>query len=163
LEAALTLRPDLLPASLFLGAALLELGHPARAVEPLQKVVAAQPDNLEARRRLADALWSLERFEPAVQQYRELSEQAPQASRAGRYESIFVAAQSLGTAEGLYWLSRAASELAREAFDRLGQLPPSPEATLRRVEILRAQRQPLGLTIEELKKAAAAWPEDLRI
>jgi predicted Zn-dependent protease len=269
LEAALTLRPDLLPASLFLGAALLELGHPARAVEPLQKVVAAQPDNLEARRRLADALWSLERFEPAVRQYRELSEQAPQDSRAwyglgrsyegvarnvlerlqrsapdsdyvlllvaqvmvaegkpanafrlyrealekrpglaeaheavariyeqkghadwaaierersrgiaapdcqsaslecdfraGRYESIFVAAQSLDTAEGFYWLSRAAYELARESFGRLGQLPPSPEATLRRVEILRAQRQPLGLTIEELKKAAAAWPEDLRI
>jgi predicted Zn-dependent protease len=268
LEAALRLRPDLLPASLFLGAALLELGHPARAVEPLQKVVAAQPDNLEARRRLADALWSLERFEPAVQQYRELSEQAPQDSsawyglgrsyegvariarerlqrsapdsdyvlllvaqvmvaegkpanafrlyrealekrpglteaheavariyeqqghadwaaierersrsiaapdcqstlecdfRAGRYPAVLAAAQTLVTAEGLYWLSRAAYELAREAFGRLGQLPPSPEATLLQVEIRRAQRQPLGPTIQELKKAAAAWPEDLRI
>jgi predicted Zn-dependent protease len=269
LEAAVRLRPDLLPASLFLGATLLELGHPARAVEPLQKVVAAQPANQEARRRLADALWSLERFEPAVRQYRELSEQAPQDSsawyglgrsyegvarvalerlqrsapdsdyvlllvaqvmvaegkpanafrlyrealekrpglaeaheavariyeqkghpdwaaieraraqsiaapdcqstnlecdfRAGRYPSVLAAAQSLGTAEGLYWLSRAAYELAREAFGHLDQLPPSPEATLHRVEIFRAQRQPLGPTIEELKKAAAAWPDDLRI
>jgi len=269
LETALRLRPDLLPASLFLGAALLELGHPARAVEPLQKVVAAQPDNLEARRRLADALWSLERFEPAVRQYRHLSEQAPQDSRAwyglgrsyegvariarehlqrsapdsdyvlllvaqvmvaegkpanafrlyrealekrpglaeahdalariyeekghadwaaverersraipppdcqspslecdfraGRCQSVFAAAQSLGTAEGVYWRSRAASELAREAFGRLGQLGPSPEATLLRVEILRVQRQRLGLPIDELRKAAAAWPEDLRI
>jgi predicted Zn-dependent protease len=269
LEAALRLRPDLLPASLFLGAALLELGHPARAVEPLEKVVAAQPDNLEARWRLADALWSLERFEPAVRQYRELSEQAPQDSRAwyglahsyegvariarerlqrsapdshyvlllvaqvmvaegkpanafrlyrealqkrpglaeaheavariyeqkghadwatierersrgiatpdcqstslecdfraGQYRSVFAAAQSLGTAEGLYWRSRAGYELAREAFGHLGQLPPSPEATLRRVEILRAQRQALGPAIDELRKAAVTWPEDLRI
>ncbi len=269
LEAALRLRPDLLPASLFLGAALLELGHPARAVEPLQRVVAAQPDNPEARRRLADALWALERFEPAVRQYRELSEQAPEDSRAwyglgrsyegvarnaierlqrsapdsdyvlllvaqvmvaegkpanafrlyrealekrpglaeaheavariyeqkghadwaamererargiaapdcrstslecdfraGRCESVFAAAQPLGTAEGLYWLSRAAYELAQEAFARLGQLPPSPEATLRQVEIRNVQRQPLGPTIDDLKKAAAAWPEDLRI
>lgn len=269
LEAALRLRPDLLPASLFLGAARLELGQPARAVEPLQKVVAAQPDNVEARRRLADALWSLERFAPAVQEYRTLSEQAPQDPRgwyglgrsyegvartarehlqrsapdsdyvlllvaqvmvaegkpanafrlyrealekrpglaeaheavariyeqrghadwaavererargipapdcrsaslecdfrAGRYASVFAAAPSLGTAEGTYWLSRAAYELAREAFARLGELPPSPEATLRRVEILRAQRQPLGPAIEALRAAAAAWPEDVRI
>jgi len=269
LEAALRLRPDLLPASLFLGAARLELGQPARAVEPLQKVVAAQPDNVEARRRLADALWSLERFAPAVQEYRTLSEQAPQDPRAwyglgrsyegvartarehlqrsapdsdyvlllvaqvmvaegkpanafrlyrealekrpglaeaheavariyeqrehtdwaavererargipapdcrsaslecdfraGRYASVFAAAPAVGTADGAYWLSRAASELAREAFARLGELPPSPEATLRRVEILRAQRQPLGPAIEDLRRAAAAWPEDVRI
>jgi len=269
LEAALRLRPDLLPASLFLGAARLELGQPARAVEPLQKVVAAQPDNAEARRRLADALWSLERFAPAVQEYKTLSEQAPQDPRAWyglgrsyegvartarerlqrsapdshyvlllvaqvmvaegkpanafrlyrealekrpglmeaheavariyeqgghadwaaiereraqgipardcgsaslecdfrarRYATVFAAATSLGTAEGTYWLSRAAYELAREAFAHLGELPPSPEATLRRVEILRAQRQPLGPAIEDLRTAAAAWPEDLRI
>jgi len=82
LEAALRLRPDLLPASLFLGAARLELGQPARAVEPLQKVVAAQPENQEARRRLAGALWSLERYEPAGEQYRALAEQAPDDPRA---------------------------------------------------------------------------------
>jgi len=34
---------------------------------------------------------------------------------------------------------------------------------LRQVEVLRAQRQPFGEAIEALKKAAAAWPEDLRI
>jgi predicted Zn-dependent protease len=269
LEAALRLRPDLLPASLFLGAARLELGQAARAVAPLQKVVTAQPDNVEARRRLADALWSLERFAPAVQEYRTLSEQAPQDPHAwyglgrsyegvartareqlqrsapdsdyvlllvaqlmvaegkpanafrlyrealekrpglaeaheavariyeqrghadwaavererargipapdcrsaslecdfhaGRYASVFAAAGSLGSTEGTYWLSRAAFELAREAFAHLGELPASPEATLRRVEILRAQRQPLGPAIEALRAAAAAWPEDLRI
>src|SRR5207247_1743961 len=83
--------------------------------------------------------------------------------RAGRHASVLAAAQPLGTAEGLYWLSRAGHELAREAFGRLGKLPPSPEATLLRVEVLRAQRQPFGEAIADLRKAAQAWPEDLRI
>ncbi len=56
LEAASKLRPDLVPASLFLGAARLELGQPARAVKPLQRVVTAEPDNRDARRMLVDAL-----------------------------------------------------------------------------------------------------------
>jgi predicted Zn-dependent protease len=270
LEAALRLRPDLLPASLFLGAARLELGQPAQAVEPLQKVVATQPDNQEARRRLADALWSLERFEPAARQYRTLSEQAPQDPRAWyglgqsyeglarvaleglqhsapdseyilllvaqtmaadgrldnafrlyrealekrpglteahdalaqiyeqtghpdwaavererlramppldcrspslecdfrarRYQSVLANAHPLHTAEGLYWESRAARGLAAEAFGRLDQLPPSPEATLRRVEILRSRKRTLAReAIDELKKAEQAWPDDLRI
>jgi predicted Zn-dependent protease len=83
--------------------------------------------------------------------------------RAGRYASVLAAAQPLGTAEGLYWLSRAANELARAALGRLDHLPPSPEASLLRAEILRSRRRLLGEAIEELKKAAAAWPEDLRI
>jgi len=83
--------------------------------------------------------------------------------RAGRYPSVLAAAQPLGTAEGLYWLSRAANELAREAFSRLDQLAPSPEGSLLRAEILRARRRLLGEALEELKKAALAWPEDLRI
>ena len=269
LESALKLRPDLLPASLFLGAAYLDLGQPARAVAPLQKVVGAQPDNQEARRRLADALWSIERFEPAIREYRVLSEQAPDDPRAwyglgrgyesvartaferlqrtapdsdyilrlvgqamaaegryanafrlyrealekrpglaeahealsriyeekghpewaaaerekaqgiapadcrssslecdfraGRHSSVLAAAQPLGTAEGLYWTSRAAHELARDAFGRLDRLPPSPEAALLRAETFRARRRLLGEAIEEMKKAVKAWPEDLRI
>jgi len=269
LEAALRLRPDLLPASLFLGAAYIDLGQPARAVEPLQKVLTAQPDNQEARRRLADALWSLERFEPAIREYRLLAEQSPQDPRAwyglgrsyeavariarerlqqsapdsdyvlllvaqlmldegkpanafrlyrealekrpglaeahealariyeekghpdwaaverersrgipppdcrsrslecdfraGRYASVLAAAQQLGTAEGLFWLSRAAHALADEAFDRLGRLPPSPEATLRRSEVLRLQRRLMREAIDDLKRAAEVWPQDLRI
>lgn len=83
--------------------------------------------------------------------------------RAGRYPSVLAAAEPLRTAEGFYWLSRAANELAREAFGRLDQLPPSPEASLVRAEILRSRRRLLGEAIEELKKAAAAWPEDLRL
>jgi predicted Zn-dependent protease len=83
--------------------------------------------------------------------------------RAGRYEAVLTAAEQLGTVERAYWLSRSAHELARAAFARLSQLPPSPEATLRRVEVLRVQRQPFREAIEALRRAADAWPEDPRI
>jgi predicted Zn-dependent protease len=268
LQAALKVRPDLLPAWLFLGLSEMELGRPERAVEPLEKVVAAQPDNQEARRRLADALWSLDRFEAAIREYGELSRQAPldprawyglarshegvarlaferlQRSapesqaitllvaqqmaeegklanafrlyrealakqavaeaheavariyeqsghpdwaatereraravpapdcrsptlecdfRAGRYSAVMEAARRLATSEDLYWLWRAAHELAREAFDRLDALPPSPEAVLRRAERARVQHRLLADTIAELRQAAEAWPRDDRI
>jgi predicted Zn-dependent protease len=82
--------------------------------------------------------------------------------RAGRYPAILEATRSLRTAESRYWLSRAAGELARQAFARLAQLPPSPEAVLVRVQILRGQRRYLE-SKEELQKATSAWPEDHRI
>jgi len=84
--------------------------------------------------------------------------------RAGRYTSVLAAAQSPGTPEGLFWRSRAARALAAEAFGHLDQLPPSAEATLRRVEIIRSRKRKLaGEAIDELKKAAQTWPDDLRV
>jgi predicted Zn-dependent protease len=82
--------------------------------------------------------------------------------REGRYQAVVQAARPLRTAEGRYWLARAASELAREAFGHLDRLAPSPEASLVKVEVLRSQRR-LSESKEELRKAASAWPEDLRI
>jgi predicted Zn-dependent protease len=82
--------------------------------------------------------------------------------RAARYRKLLDAARLLGTAEGRYWTSRAAGELARETFARLEALPPSAEATLVRVDTLRAQRRYLE-SKEELRKAASRWPDDLRI
>jgi len=84
--------------------------------------------------------------------------------RARRYPSVLTAARRLGTAEGLYWESRAARELAAEAFARLDQLPASAEGTLRRVEVLRSRkRTPAREAIDDLKRAAQTWPEDIRI
>lgn len=82
--------------------------------------------------------------------------------QAGRYAKVLEMAKPLGTPASRYWTSRAADVLAREAFDRLTALPPSPEATLVQVEVLRAQRR-YAQSKEELQKAAAAWPEDRRI
>jgi tetratricopeptide (TPR) repeat protein len=55
------LDPASLPANLFLGAARLRTGRAEAAVAPLQKAVRLQPDNLEARSMLAEALMGLER------------------------------------------------------------------------------------------------------
>ena len=82
--------------------------------------------------------------------------------RAGRHQRVLDAARPLRSAESRYWVSRAAGELAREAFTRLAQLPPSPEALLVRVDVLRGQRR-YGESLEELRKATSAWPDDLRI
>jgi tetratricopeptide (TPR) repeat protein len=82
--------------------------------------------------------------------------------RAARYQEVLDAARPLRTAESRYWTSRAADVLAREAFDRLTALPPSPEAALVQVEVLRAQRR-YEQSQDALVKAAAAWPEDPRI
>ena len=82
--------------------------------------------------------------------------------RAGRYPAVVEATRALRTAEGQYWRSRAAGELAREAFARLERLPPSPEAVLVRAQVLRAQRRYAQLK-EALRAAEKAWPADLRL
>ncbi|HVQ29273.1 MAG TPA: tetratricopeptide repeat protein, partial [Vicinamibacteria bacterium] len=84
--------------------------------------------------------------------------------KAGRYPAVWAAAKpAAGSEQGKYWLSRAADEMAREAFVRVGQLPPSPEALLVKVQVLRGQRQPPGELILEMKKAVSTWPDDLRL
>ena len=55
----------------------MELGEPAPAVAPLQKVLAAQPDNVQARQMLAQALLELERWDAAAAQFRALTGRAP--------------------------------------------------------------------------------------
>jgi tetratricopeptide (TPR) repeat protein len=251
LEAALKQRPDLAPASLFLGKAHVDLGQPAQAVKPLEAFLSAQPDNRDARRMLADALFTVRRLDDPVREYRTLARQDPQdprtglqtsapesvwvallvadglvaqerdtgafalyrealekrpdlaearealariyerkshpewaaverekaralpppdcrtpslecGFRAGRFREVVEAARPLETPESRYWLSRAANELARQAFARLEKLPPSPEAVLVRVEVLRGQRR-YTESKEALEKAAAAWPDDTRV
>jgi predicted Zn-dependent protease len=269
LEAALESgRPELVPAALFLGEVFIELDQPARAVEPLESFLAAQPRNADARQMLAEALLALERHGEAIRHFLKLTEQAPKNPRAwyglmrsyeglsqrafeelevsnpksveilllvaeglvaqeqdkgafrlyrealerrpglaevhealagiyerqghpewaaaerararslpppdcdsvplecdfraGRYAKVVQAARSLETAEGRYWLSRAAGELAREAFARLDALGPSPEATLVRVGILRSQRR-YSQSRDALEEALQTWPGDPRL
>jgi len=81
--AADTGRPELLPATLFLGRAQMELGQPAKAVKPLETFLAAQPEHQPARQMLAEGLLALERFESAVGQYAVLAKQAPRPPGGG--------------------------------------------------------------------------------
>ena len=58
------------------------LREPALAVPPLQKAVSAEPANADARGMLADALNGAGQFDAAAEQYRKLTELAPNDPRA---------------------------------------------------------------------------------
>ena len=77
LERALALKPDLLPARLFLGSSHLALGEPEKAIAPLNRVVAAKPADVESRRMLARAYAELGRPADAVTELRRVTEVAP--------------------------------------------------------------------------------------
>jgi tetratricopeptide (TPR) repeat protein len=96
-EAVLKTQPTLAPALLSLGAARLALNQPEQAIAPLQKAVAADAGNRDARGMLAGALLGAGRLDQAAEQYRGLTEMSPDDPRAwyglGKsYESVAVAA-----------------------------------------------------------------------
>jgi predicted Zn-dependent protease len=79
---------------------------------------------------------------------------------AGRYEDVI---QRGGTSpDAYYWQSRAFARLAENAFERLEQLPESPEIHELRAEQLRARRQNLE-SAKEWQKALTYAPNDERL
>jgi predicted Zn-dependent protease len=82
LQKAVKISPSLPPASLFLGAALLDLGRPKEAVPSLQKAVASMPSNAEAREMLARGQLMLSRFVSAAANYRTLTTLQPENPKA---------------------------------------------------------------------------------
>jgi len=146
--AADTGRPELLPATLFLGGAYMELGQPARAVKPLEAFLAAEPEHQPARQMLAEGLLALERFEPATRQYGVLTKQAPEEPRwwyglGQGYQGVSRAAfEDLQTrAPDSAWILLAVAEmmvgqerdksafaLYREALEKRPGLPGAYEA-----------------------------------
>jgi predicted Zn-dependent protease len=109
LQKAATLAPSLAPASLFLGAALLDLGRVDDSVAPLERAVAALPDNADAREMLARAYMAQSRFAKAAPQYRALTGLAADSPRAW------------------YGLARSYEGIAEDALGRLQtEAPDSP-------------------------------------
>jgi len=89
--------------------------------------------------------------------------ETPECSfRAGRYRSTLEASGRAPDPQSLYWKSRAADALAREAFVRLEALAPSPEGALVRVQVLRSQRR-YSESKDALRKAVEMWPDDVRL
>ncbi|MBI1790180.1 MAG: tetratricopeptide repeat protein, partial [Acidobacteria bacterium] len=80
----------------------------------------------------------------------------------GRYEQALAAARLKKTLEGFYWQSRAANELARDAFSRLTQLPPSPQSHQVMAELYRNQGRHAD-SIAQWKAAQKLAPDDPRL
>lgn len=82
--------------------------------------------------------------------------------KAGHYEDLIAAAKPAKTPESLYWTTRAYNELALTAFDRLGQLPPSPELHELKARIYSNQKK-YSEAAAELRKALELSPADARL
>jgi predicted Zn-dependent protease len=77
LQKASRLNPSLAPASMFLGASLVDLGRLEEALAPLQKAVAAMPSNVDAHELLARTQLGLARYANAASEYRILTTLEP--------------------------------------------------------------------------------------
>ncbi|PYT76766.1 MAG: hypothetical protein DMG40_25545 [Acidobacteria bacterium] len=106
LEAAVKLKPDLVPAWLFLGTARLQLGATTAAVKAFKAVLSLQPENREASLMLAEALSSLGRIEEAANQYQRLAEVYPESPQVW------------------YGLGRSYESLSAQAFEKLQETAP---------------------------------------
>src|SRR5260370_3141944 len=100
-EAVLRTQPGLMPALISLGAARLALNQPEQAIAPLQKVLAADSKNNDARGMLAAALLGAGHADQAADQYRKLTEVTPNDPRAW------------------YGLGKSYESIAAATFDRL--------------------------------------------
>lgn len=120
--AALKLNPDLLPARLFLGAGHLELGEFAKAVEPLERVIAANPRERNARLMLGEALLGMGKPGEAVAHLQAAAEMLPANPRVW-----------YGLGRGYEALGQ--NPAAGEAWDRLRALPPSIESHLHAAQV----------------------------
>jgi predicted Zn-dependent protease len=77
LQRAIALKPELVPAHLFLGSSYLAVGRPADAIVPLERVVAARAADVESRRMLAQAYAETGRANDAVAVLRAVTGIAP--------------------------------------------------------------------------------------
>ena len=84
LEKAVALKPQLIPAQMFLGSSYLALGRAADAIPPLKRAVAGRPSDVESRRLLAQAYAETGRPTEAVVELRAVTEIAPKVP-AGWY------------------------------------------------------------------------------
>jgi predicted Zn-dependent protease len=80
----------------------------------------------------------------------------------GHYDQLIAAAKSAKTPESFYWSTRAYNEMALTAFDRLGQLPPSPELHELKARIYNSQKKS-SEAAAEWRKALELSPTDMQI
>jgi predicted Zn-dependent protease len=140
--AAVKLSPNLITASLFLGASHLELGEFPQAIEALERVIAANPRERNGRLMLGEALLGARRTEAAANHLQAVSEMLPDNPRVWS-----------GLARAFEALGRMAS--AAEAWERLMALPPSVESHVHAAE--------LQASALRWREAANEWREALKL
>jgi predicted Zn-dependent protease len=120
---------------LFLGAARIELGDFAAAIEPLERVMAAYPSERNGRLMLGEALAGLQRYEEALPHLKSAVELLPANPRAW---------YSLGS------VLEAADrkDEAREVWERLAALPESAEFHQHAARVHEAARRSLDAASE---------------
>ncbi len=157
-KAAIHLRPELPSANLFLGASYVELGEFGAAIPPLKKVLETQPNERNARLMLAQALLGTRRYEEAAEQFQRLSELVPDNPKVwyglGQcYDKLFQQAP---------FQREHYRELARQAYNRLIELPRSRESCIRAAE-LRAESGEWVEAAKEWREALKIVPDDGRV
>ena len=82
--------------------------------------------------------------------------------RTRNYDEVIATAKSANTPESFYWMTRAYNELALNAFDRLGQLPPSAELHELKAHIYNSQKK-YSEAASEWQKALQLSPTDTQV
>jgi tetratricopeptide (TPR) repeat protein len=157
-KAALQLQPELPSANLFLGASYLQLGEFAAAIPPLQKVLEKQPTERNARLALAEAFSGARRYKQAAEEFQKLSEIVPDNPKVWYglghcYDKL--SEQAPGQYEHY-------QELAQHAYNRLEQLPPSPESFIHAAELGDKSSEWVEAA-KQWRKAMALAPDDDRV
>ena len=140
--AALKLKPDLLPARLFLGASYFELGQFTMAIDSLQLVIAADPRERNGRLMLGEALLGAGQPAAAADHLKAAAEMLPANPRV--WYGLGRAQEALGSKSD-----------AREAWERLMALPVSPESHRHAAEV--------HDTAGRWREAAVEWREALQL
>jgi len=137
---ALKIDPGYVQARLYLGAANLSLAEPAKAIEALEKVVHAQPDNKDARQLLGEAFLSVRQFDEAAQEFERLCE----------LDSM--------NPQGWSGLGRSYEGQARKTFEELEKVAPESGYWLELVAESRFNQQQFEYAFFFYREALAKMP-----
>ena len=140
-EAVLKIMPASVPALISLATCRLQLNQPKFAIAPLEKYLAAQPDDRNARGMLAGAFLSEARYKEAAQQYQQLTTSDPADERAW------------------YGLGKTYEALAADSFSRLSKAAPESGYVLDLIGDTQLSRQRFRSAFFFYREAQKKTPE----